>query len=151
TTIHISGGLLDAAPGTLNVKEGEGGLRDVEFLVQALQLIYARENPDLICGHTLEAVRRLRNAGILHEKTAELLSGHYVFLRRTEHFLQLREDRQEHTLPSDPSEMDALAGRMRWTRVCTGEFGSRLREVMTEVRGLFRMILSEERVRATKM
>jgi glutamate-ammonia-ligase adenylyltransferase len=146
-----AGGHLNSAQGTLNVKEGEGGIRDIEFLVQALQLIYARENPELICGHTLEAMRRLRNAGILNAKTAELLSTHYHFLRRTEHFLQLREDRQEHTLPSDPSELDALAGRMRWTRVCTGEFGPRLREVTTEVRGLFRVILSEERARATKM
>ena len=140
---------LEAVPAALNVKEGEGGLRDIEFLVQALQLIHARENTELICGNTLEVVRRLRNAGILKKRGAEVLTRDYIFLRRVEHFLQLLEDRQEHTLPSDPSELDALGGRMRWTRVCTGAFGPRLREVMTEVHGLFQTILSEERAQAT--
>ena len=140
-----------SASGSLNVKEAAGGLRDIEFLIQALQLIHARENPKLICGNTLEAIQKLRNADIMKEKTAAALSEHYHFLRRVEHFLQLLEDRQEHSLPDDPVELGALAGRMRWILAYPGDFDNQVRAVMSEVRGIFRTRVLEMRKEATKM
>ena len=97
---------------TTDVKTGLGGLRDVEFLAQGLQLVHAHEHPELLCGGTLPALQALEAAGILPGETAEQLSADYLFLRRVEHFLQIYEDRQTHNLPRDPAQLRALARRM---------------------------------------
>ncbi len=100
--------LARALPGGPNIKEGSGGIRDVEFLVQALQLIHA---PAVLAGNTLAALEGLRGAGILPPAAAESLKRDYLFLRRIEHYLQIFEDRQTHTLPAEPGELAALARR----------------------------------------
>ena len=97
---------------TTDIKTGLGGLRDVEFLAQGLQLVHAHERPGLLCGGTLPALKTLGEAGILPAETVEQLSGDYLFLRRVEHFLQIYEDRQTHILPRDPSQLRALARLM---------------------------------------
>ncbi len=97
---------------TTDIKTGLGGLRDIEFLAQALQLVHARERPALLLGGTLPALRALGAARILPMETAEQLSQDYIFLRRMEHFLQIYEDRQTHNLPSDPAQLRALARLM---------------------------------------
>jgi glutamate-ammonia-ligase adenylyltransferase len=100
---------------TTDIKTGLGGLRDVEFLAQGLQLVHAREKPELLQGGTLPALRALAAAGALRQETAEQLSSDYLFLRRVEHFLQIYEDRQTHSLPSDPGQLRALARLMLGT------------------------------------
>ena len=100
---------------TTDIKTGLGGLRDVEFLAQGLQLVHAREKPELLQGGTLPALRVLAAAGALRQETAEQLSSDYLFLRRVEHFLQIYEDRQTHSLPSDPGQLRALARLMLGT------------------------------------
>jgi len=97
---------------TTDVKTGLGGLRDVEFLAQGLQLTHGHERPELLCGGTLPALKALQETGILSADTVEHLSSDYLFLRRVEHFLQIYEDRQTHNLPRDPVELRALARRM---------------------------------------
>ncbi|MGD0727400.1 MAG: glutamate-ammonia-ligase adenylyltransferase [Spirochaetia bacterium] len=97
---------------TTDVKTGLGGLRDVEFLAQGLQLTHGHQRPELLCGGTLPALRALETAGILSAETVEHLSSDYLFLRRVEHFLQIYEDRQTHNLPRDPAQLRALARRM---------------------------------------
>jgi len=97
---------------TTDIKTGLGGIRDVEFLVQGLQLVHAHEVPRLLCGNTLAALEELSAAGILSAPVAERLANDYLFLRRLEHFLQIYEDRQTHSLPKDPHETRALARRM---------------------------------------
>src|SRR5208283_2255528 len=84
---------------TTDVKTGLGGLRDVEFLAQGLQLTHGHERPELLCGGTLPALKALQETGILSADTVE-------------HFLQIYEDRQTHNLPRDPVELRALARRM---------------------------------------
>ncbi len=74
---------------TLDIKTGLGGLRDVEFLVQGLQLVNAHARPELLCGGTLPALEALAKAGILPSDTADQLTRDYIFLRRVEHFLQI--------------------------------------------------------------
>jgi glutamate-ammonia-ligase adenylyltransferase len=103
--------LNDVSP-TVDVKSGFGGLRDVEFLVQGLQLIHGPNNPVLIDGNTLLSLDLLRENGILPERATDQLKEDYVFLRKTEHYLQLLEDRQTHALPKDPDQLSALAKRM---------------------------------------
>ncbi|MFO7849502.1 MAG: glutamate-ammonia-ligase adenylyltransferase [Spirochaetia bacterium] len=146
---HLRGG-SESGPASeelmknLNIKEGAGGIRDIEFLVQAFQLIHAGELPQLICGNTLDSIKLLLEYGIFSEGTAHMLSEAYRFLRRVEHFLQLLEDRQEHTLPGEKRAMDSLAGRMCWSRICE-DFEVQLKETLHKVRSSFWSLLEEER------
>jgi glutamate-ammonia-ligase adenylyltransferase len=95
-----------------DLKNGPGGIRDVEFLVQGLRLLHAAENPDLAAGGTLAALAALAQTGFLGRDDARELEDDYLFFRRVEHFLQVYEDRQVHRLPRDPVELRALARRM---------------------------------------
>ena len=101
-----------------DVKNGPGGIRDVEFLVQGLQLIHASKHPGLMKANTMQALEALRDEAILPSEVAEQLTEDYVFLRRVEHYLQILHDRQIHSLPKDEDELKALARRM------LGESGS---------------------------
>ena len=93
-----------------DVKLGVGGIREVEFFTQALQLLHGGQQPSLRERGTLRALDRLRTAGIVSEREHHALGEAYVVLRRVEHRLQLAEGRQTHALPSD-DEAAALLGR----------------------------------------
>jgi glutamate-ammonia-ligase adenylyltransferase len=99
-------------PGVIDIKTGPGGIRDVEFLVQALQLAHAHRLPELLQTGTLEAIEALVSTAILSRSDGDDLRESYTFLRRVEHFLQLFEDRQTHSLPESPVQQDALARRV---------------------------------------
>ena len=105
-----------ASPGRLrrgiDVKNGRGGLRDVEFLVQGLQLTNARDHPQVLGGHTPTAIERLAAAGLLADGQARVLAGDYALLRRTEHLLQVLDDRQVHAIPAGGPALIALARRL---------------------------------------
>lgn len=92
-----------------HVKLAPGGIRDVEFIVQALQLEAGRERPDVLGGHTLEALERLEAAGRITPVDAQALREAYVFLRTVEHRLQLMENRQVHRLPKREEDLARLA------------------------------------------
>ena len=92
-----------------NIKLGNGGIREVEFVVQLTQLIRGGKMPALQQRALLQALQAQARAGLLPESTANDLSEAYVFLRRVEHALQYREDAQTHLLPSDPELRAGLA------------------------------------------
>ncbi|MET0911390.1 MAG: bifunctional [glutamine synthetase] adenylyltransferase/[glutamine synthetase]-adenylyl-L-tyrosine phosphorylase, partial [Ilumatobacteraceae bacterium] len=81
------------------VKRGRGGIRDIEFAVQLLQLVHGRLDPDLRSPATLTALTELGAAGYVDEDDAAQLADAYRFLRRIEHRLQLREGAQAHAMP----------------------------------------------------
>jgi glutamate-ammonia-ligase adenylyltransferase len=81
------------------VKRGRGGIRDVEFAVQLLQLVHGRLDPDLRSPTTLTALAELGAAGYVDEDDARHLADAYRFFRRVEHRLQLREGTQVHAMP----------------------------------------------------
>jgi [glutamine synthetase] adenylyltransferase / [glutamine synthetase]-adenylyl-L-tyrosine phosphorylase len=135
----LSRGILSV---TTDVKTGLGGLRDVEFLAQGLQLIHAHRIPAVLCGSTLEALEALCAAGVLPRQSADLLSGDYLFLRRVEHFLQIYEDRQTHSLPKDPEEMRALARRMMGSGATAGELQEELARRFQRVRSEYGRFIS---------
>ncbi|WP_322994597.1 bifunctional [glutamate--ammonia ligase]-adenylyl-L-tyrosine phosphorylase/[glutamate--ammonia-ligase] adenylyltransferase [Castellaniella sp.] len=92
-----------------NIKLGEGGIREIEFVIQLNQLIRAGRQPSLQQRNLLAALHKQRRAGILDDTQAQGLEAAYTYLRRLEHLLQYREDEQTHLLPSDPDQLTALA------------------------------------------
>jgi [glutamine synthetase] adenylyltransferase / [glutamine synthetase]-adenylyl-L-tyrosine phosphorylase len=92
-----------------NVKLGEGGIREIEFLVQTLQMVWGGRDPSLRIRPTLLAMARLAETGHLQETTHRMLDESYRFLRRVEHRLQMVNDRQTHILPEAPEQMNRIS------------------------------------------
>lgn len=97
----------------LNIKFRKGGIRDIEFIVQTLQLINAGKNVELKERNTLKAIKKLARSGLLTNTEARILSENYVYFRRIEHLLQISHDIQTHTIPSDPWALTSLAKAMK--------------------------------------
>jgi [glutamine synthetase] adenylyltransferase / [glutamine synthetase]-adenylyl-L-tyrosine phosphorylase len=95
-----------------NVKTGHGGIRDIEFVIQFLQLLNGGALPDVRTGNTLDAIAALEKAGSLTPDERAKLEDNYSTLRKIEHRLQMMFDLQTHMLPSDPDELAKLAVRM---------------------------------------
>ncbi|MCC6127558.1 MAG: bifunctional [glutamate--ammonia ligase]-adenylyl-L-tyrosine phosphorylase/[glutamate--ammonia-ligase] adenylyltransferase [Pirellulales bacterium] len=96
------------------VKTGHGGIRDIEFVIQFLQLLNGGALPEVRTGNTLEALARLERAGCLTNLERTLLEENYGFLRKVEHRLQIMFDLQTHLLPKDEAELRKLALRMSY-------------------------------------
>ena len=95
-----------------DVKNGAGGIREIEFFAQALQLIHAGQRPALRTRSTLGALDQLLFAGIVTDSERAQLADAYRMLRRVEHLLQLDSGRQTQRLPSDPRAFDLFARRL---------------------------------------
>ncbi|MBN2022459.1 MAG: bifunctional [glutamate--ammonia ligase]-adenylyl-L-tyrosine phosphorylase/[glutamate--ammonia-ligase] adenylyltransferase [Pirellulales bacterium] len=95
-----------------DVKTGHGGIRDVEFVIQFLQLLNGAGEPAVQTGNTLEAIARLEHVGCLNNQERTFLEDNYTFLRNIEHRLQILFDLQTHLLPESPDELRKLALRM---------------------------------------
>lgn len=95
-----------------NVKTGHGGIRDIEFVIQFLQLLNGGAATEVRTGTTLDAIQRLERAGALTPQERVQLAENYEFLRKLEHRLQIVFDRQTHTLPDDDQELRKVAVRM---------------------------------------
>jgi glutamate-ammonia-ligase adenylyltransferase len=124
-----------------HVKLGPGGIREIEFVVQALQLIRGGRDPALTVRPTLEVLGELSRKRLLPEKAARELSDAYVFLRNLEHRLQYLDDRQTHTLPEDDEDRARIAtmcGFPSWQG-----FYSRLESVRAAVTRHFQDVLAE--------
>jgi glutamate-ammonia-ligase adenylyltransferase len=96
----------------LDVKTGEGGIRDVEFAVQHLQLLYHNRGPELLVPATLPAIQKLVSHGVLDPEKGTTLEHNYLLLRRIEHLLQIMHDRQIHAMPTDDNSLQALCRRL---------------------------------------
>ncbi|QDV80577.1 Glutamate-ammonia-ligase adenylyltransferase [Planctomycetes bacterium K2D] len=98
-----------------DVKTGHGGIRDIEFVIQFLQLLNGGTLPEVRTGTTLDAIQRLEKAGCLTPQERIHLTENYEFLRKLEHRLQIVFDLQTHTLPEDADELRKVAVRMGFT------------------------------------
>ncbi len=96
----------------LDVKTGRGGIRDIEFTIQFLQLLHGRRLKKIRQFNTLRALEQLQIAGCLTMEEESLLIRNYVWLRKLEHRLQIMSDLQTHRLPDDPNELRRIALRM---------------------------------------
>lgn len=97
------------------VKLGRGGIRDIEFTVQMLQLLNGGVWPELRTPNTLKAIEALGLRHYLSAFEVDALSSHYMFLRQVEHRLQIEGGRQCHALPASPAALDELARRLGYT------------------------------------
>lgn len=109
----------------LDVKLSPGGIRDIEFLVQALQRLHGGDDPWLRSSSTLFALQKLQDKGWLSAHDHGSLSRAYHFLRVVEHRLQLDRDQQTHRLPESKEQLDLVA-RRSGVRGPAGEAGSKL-------------------------
>jgi glutamate-ammonia-ligase adenylyltransferase len=127
-----------------DVKSGIGGIRDVEFLVQGLQLIHAQEDPSLLHANTLIDLELLREAGLIPEEAALSLKKAYLLLRQVEHYLQILEDRQVHALPVERGELNALSKRLLGIDGNAEVFAEKLSSCLLEVRSAYTTFLLRE-------
>ncbi len=128
-----------------DVKLGHGGIREVEFAVQALQLLGGGRDHSLRVRDTLGALQRLTLAGRLASQEAEQLGDAYRLLRRLEHLVQLEEDRQTHVIRDEPAVRLRLAwwvGRGDDARARLDDFERRLADTCSLVRRYFDQIVS---------
>ncbi len=125
----------------VDVKSGKGGIRDIEFLVQGLQLIHAEKIPDILSRNTLSGLQKLIESNIIDPATGAYLRRDYLFLRRVEHFLQLLDDRQVHVVPTDRVALDALARRIDGKDEDGGTLKHTIEETMARVHRAFEELL----------
>ena len=91
------------------LKRGRGGIRDIEFAVQLLQLVHGRHDESVRSANTLDALASLAAADYVERADAEELDGAYRYLRTVEHRLQLWDEQQTHTLPNDQAARSRIA------------------------------------------
>ena len=95
-----------------DVKLSRGGIREVEFIVQLLQVVRGGQFPELRTRPTLAALQRLAKAGLMPQTTADALAQAYVFLRQVEHRIQYLDDQQTHLLPTADDDLAWVAEAM---------------------------------------
>ena len=103
------------------VKTGRGGIRDVEFVVQFLQLLHGGSAREVRHPNTLVALGRLEEHGCLSHAERDCMETTYRFLRKIEHRLQVVHNQQTHSLPRDSQELNALAHRAGYPRLSSWE------------------------------
>jgi [glutamine synthetase] adenylyltransferase / [glutamine synthetase]-adenylyl-L-tyrosine phosphorylase len=132
-----------------DVKLGRGGIRDIEFIVQTLQLIHGARNPFLQDPSMLRALRALRELDLLPHDEVLALDNAYRFLRRVEHRLQIEAEQQTHTVPDEPDPLSRLAHSLRFSSASV--FTAALHNRMGSVRPIFQRIISESSAQPAKI
>ncbi|MFG6196644.1 bifunctional [glutamine synthetase] adenylyltransferase/[glutamine synthetase]-adenylyl-L-tyrosine phosphorylase [Nonomuraea sp. JJY05] len=124
------------AEGDRQLKLGPGGLRDIEFAVQLLQLVHGRLDPLLRRRATLPALAALSRGGYVGRDDSRGLAEAYSYLRQIEHLLQLHRLRRTHIVPSDESDLRRLGRALGMATDPVGEFTARWRRHAMEARRL---------------
>ncbi len=100
--------------GSVDLKLDTGGIRTVEFTLQALQLLHGGRNPSVRSTSTLQALDRLLAAGLVGDREHRVLADAYRWLRRVEHRVQLADGQQTHRVPGEPEARGRLIQRLDW-------------------------------------
>ena len=133
-TDHIPTSEVDS-----QIKLGPGGLRDIEFTVQLLQLVHGRSDQSIRVRDTLGALEALSNGSYIGRDDAERFSAHYRFLRLLEHRIQLSAMRRTHLMPTDENARRSIA-RSVSLELTAGQLISRWEKVKLEVRDLHQQL-----------
>jgi glutamate-ammonia-ligase adenylyltransferase len=135
-------------PGVHHAKAGRGGVADIEFIVQRLQLLHGHAQPALQCGNTVTALTRLVGQGLLDAESAEVLRGAYLFLRRLENRVRLVRDREAVALDTRTGDAIRLARQMGYGdlpgRSATDQLIAHYRRHTEAVRQLYERHFGEE-------
>ena len=136
--------------GCWNVKLGEGGIRDIEFYIQMLQLINGAQSPGLQHTNTLIAVDELDRCGLMEADDKRQIQNTYLFLRKLENRLQIIDERQTHDLPDDDKKRLFLARSLGFTGASEEEQLARFVETLNghrqTAKQYYERILPEEPV-----
>lgn len=121
------------------IKLGPGGLRDIEFTVQLLQLVHGRTDESVRVSDTITAISRLSEAGYMSRRDADVFFTDYKFLRTIEHRIQFSQMRRTHLMPESESQVRGIARGInsRWN---AESLLSRWQEVKIEVRSLHQKV-----------
>ncbi len=101
-----------------DVKMSRGGIREIEFTVQVLQVVRGGQFPELRTRPTVDALQRVARAGLMPQETADALARAYDFLRRVEHRIQYLDDQQTHVLPTRDDDLDWIAATLGYSNSC---------------------------------
>lgn len=127
-----------------DAKLGKGGIREIEFIAQALQLAYGGRDKWLRAPHTLISLSRLADRGHISEAELTDLFDAYDFLRRLEHILQMEHGLQTHLVPSDLIRRQLVARRMRFSGA--QDFNEALERHTGNVHKTFKRVFSDENI-----
>jgi glutamate-ammonia-ligase adenylyltransferase len=138
---------IDSAFSKDDLKRGYGGIREAEFFIQTFQLIYGHKYDGLRTHRLLNAIQSLRWIGLVPGKDLIKLWDNYLYLRRIEHFLQMKDDLQTHSLPKSEEDLKILAAKTGFSSM--NDFLSDLRLKRMETRNMYNSLLgTEEDIRA---
>lgn len=124
-----------------DVKLGRGGIREIEFVVQTLQFIHGARHAFLQEPSTLRALQGIAQLELLANNDVLELDRGYRFLRRTEHRLQIEEEQQTHTVPTEPEQLRRLSASLGFES--TAKFSKELRQEMQRVHAIFRRVIAD--------
>ena len=131
-----------------NVKLGYGGIREIEFILQTLQLLHGSKNAFLQERNSLKTLDALKQLNILPADDVRLLSDAYIFLRAVEHRLQIQNEQQTHTLPARRADWIAIARTLGYNEV--DGFAQALDAHTSAVRAIFDRLLKSGDARRTE-
>ncbi|MCW9049549.1 MAG: bifunctional [glutamate--ammonia ligase]-adenylyl-L-tyrosine phosphorylase/[glutamate--ammonia-ligase] adenylyltransferase, partial [Deltaproteobacteria bacterium] len=128
--------------GERNLKLGRGGIREIEFFIQAQQLVNAGKKPQLQERNSLRMLRLLEEDGLVTAEDRQLLSEAYRFLRQVEHHIQIIQEQQTHSLPQDEHGLQVLARRSGFA--CADDFTAALEQHRQSVSSIFKDLFHTE-------
>ncbi len=121
-----------------NIKLASGGIRDIEFSVQALQLLNGGKINEIKTPNTIDAIEKLKRHKLLSEKETETFLNAYNFYRKTEHFLQLMNDTQTHSIPAEGETLEKLSSFLNFKT--SADFQNKVKKYRKEVSRVFNEI-----------
>ena len=133
---------IDSSYSKDDIKRGYGGIREAEFFIQTFQLIYGHQYDGLRTYRLLNAIQSLRWIGLVPGKDLIKLWDNYLYLRRIEHFLQMKDDLQTHSLPKSEDDLKILAAKTGFSSM--NDFLSDLRIKRMETRNMYNSLLGTE-------
>ena len=139
---RIEGKIGKRGQGETHLKLRSGGIRDIEFIVQCLQLIVGQVHEHARSGHTLEAIHQLSAVGALSATQEMALSEAYVFYRRLEHRLQMMHGRSDYILPDGEAAQGALGRSLGLENA--EAYASTLDRHLADVQEIYADIFSEQ-------
>jgi len=145
--VRIDRQVEDRGVADREVKRGWGGIREIEFIVGALQLLHGHLRPEMRVRPTLEALEAIERLGLLAPEDCRALAEAYAFFRNIEHRLQMLYLRRTHLLPDDPAELRMLARRCGVQAAEGRDPGKRFRDLYarraSDVRRVFEALFGQ--------